>query len=82
MICQVCYALRNLATDSDTQALIGRLGALPLLRDVMSRAHGETLVATLACLRNLSIYRGNEVTSALYDVIHVNENEEMYCMSS
>ena len=61
MRCQACLALRNLASDADTQVLIVKLDGLPCLHQLIQSARGETLTAALACLRNLSIHKQNEV---------------------
>lgn len=60
--CQACLALRNLASDDDTQVLVVRLGALKPLHKIVEKAKGECLVAALACLRNLSIHKSNEAS--------------------
>ena len=46
---------------ADNQVLIVELGALPLLHNIMIHYLKETLSASVACLRNLSIHRANEV---------------------
>ncbi|XP_033727812.1 vacuolar protein 8-like [Pecten maximus] len=59
--CQACLALRNLASDGNNQSLIVKHGALPRLQKVLRTSHKDTLVAAVACLRNLSIHKANEV---------------------
>ncbi|XP_069106513.1 uncharacterized protein [Argopecten irradians] len=59
--CQACLALRNLASDGNNQSLIVKFGALPRLQKILRTGHKDTLVAAVACLRNLSIHRANEV---------------------
>lgn len=36
-------------------------GSLPFLRQILHGCHGDTLSAAVACLRNLSIHKANEV---------------------
>ncbi len=50
----------------DHQVLIVKLGCLPQLYTVIKRSKGETLTAAVACLRNLSIHKANEVQQSLY----------------
>ena len=45
----------------DNQLLIVRLQGLPRIHSLVQTATGTTLTACLACLRNLSIHRANEV---------------------
>ncbi|OWF43479.1 vacuolar protein 8-like [Mizuhopecten yessoensis] len=73
--CQACLALRNLASDGNNQPLIVKYGALPRLQKVLRTGHKDTLVAAVACLRNLSIHKANEVvimtSNFVIDLCHV-----------
>lgn len=60
--CQACLALRNLASEDENQSLIVKFGALPRLQQVLKKSHNDTLAAAVACLRNLSIHKANEVS--------------------
>ena len=46
----------------ETQSLIVSFGALPHLHRIITTAKQETLAAAVACVRNLSILRANEVS--------------------
>ncbi|XP_013398907.1 vacuolar protein 8 [Lingula anatina] len=59
--CQACLALRNLASDADNQLLIVRLGGLGVLHKMIKSGTGDILTAAIACLRNLSIHKANEI---------------------
>ena len=48
-------------TTADNQVLIVELECLSLLHTIIKQARGETLAAAVACLRNLSIHKANEV---------------------
>lgn len=67
--CQACLALRNLASDSDHQVLIVRLGGLTALQKIIKNSEGESLTAAVACLRNLSIHKSNEVPIIQEDLL-------------
>ncbi|XP_060084838.1 uncharacterized protein LOC132564182 [Ylistrum balloti] len=73
--CQACLALRNLASDGNNQSLIVKYGALPRLQKVLRTGHKDTLVAAVACLRNLSIHKANEVVivanNFVIDLCHI-----------
>lgn len=58
--CQACLALRNLASDGDSQLLMVKMGCLSALHGVVRHSRADTLTAALACLRNLSIHKANE----------------------
>ncbi|XP_071855605.1 uncharacterized protein [Apostichopus japonicus] len=61
VICQACFALRNLSSEGDNQLAVVEFGALPLLLQIMRKCSKETLAAVVAALRNLSIHRRNEI---------------------
>ena len=57
----------------DNQVLIVRLAGLKPLHTLIQNGSGETLVAALACLRNLSMHLGNEVTGTFCEASSVIE---------
>ncbi|XP_076084970.1 uncharacterized protein LOC143055699 isoform X1 [Mytilus galloprovincialis] len=61
--CQACFALRNIASDDENQIIIVQFGALPHLHNIIKSkaSHKDTLGAAVACLRNLSIHKANEI---------------------
>lgn len=58
--CQACLAMRNLASDDDSQRFIVEYGGLPVLVPLLRSGDTETVTAAVAALRNLSIHKGNE----------------------
>ncbi|KAJ8020767.1 Vacuolar protein 8 [Holothuria leucospilota] len=61
VICQACFALRNLSSEGDNQLAVVEFGALPHLLQIMRKCSKETLAAAVAALRNLSIHKSNEI---------------------
>lgn len=68
--CQACLAVRNLASDSDNQQLIVRLGGLRALVPLLASGDVETVNAAVAALRNISICKGNEVPIVESGALH------------
>ena len=54
--------MKHVMCVGDNQALMVQLGCLKELHSVIKNSRGETLTAALACLRNLSIHKANEVS--------------------
>ncbi|PVV01483.1 hypothetical protein BB560_004098 [Smittium megazygosporum] len=57
---QAALALRNLASDDDYQYTIVRNNALPSLKKMLISSDAHMVLASIACLRNLSIHPDNE----------------------
>ncbi|PVU89880.1 hypothetical protein BB561_005122 [Smittium simulii] len=57
---QAALALRNLASDDDYQFSIVQNGALPSLKNMLLSDDTHMILASIACLRNLSIHPDNE----------------------
>ncbi|OLY83349.1 Vacuolar protein 8 [Smittium mucronatum] len=58
--CQAALALRNLASDDEYQRNIVLSGGLRGLKDMLLSNDSYMVLASVACLRNLSIHPGNE----------------------
>jgi len=84
--CQAALALRNLASDVNYQAEIVRANGLPLLLKLLQSAHTSLVLASVACIRNISIHTPNEsiIVDAgflppLIDLLGKTDNEEILC---
>lgn len=83
---QAALVLRNLASDSYYQLETVRCNGLPLLLKLMQSSHTALVVASVACVRNLSILPENEgpIVDAKFLPVLVNlldktNNEEILC---
>lgn len=59
--CQAALALRNLASDEVFQHAIVVQGGLPRLLTLLRSATPQTVLAAVACARNISILQSNEL---------------------
>ncbi|KAI9356472.1 vacuolar protein 8 [Zopfochytrium polystomum] len=83
--CQAGLALRNLASDEKFQIEIVSAGGLGPLLNLLQSKVPQTVIAAVACARNVSIYSGNEKAMVdagflgpLMDLL-VWDNEEVQC---
>ncbi|ODQ77683.1 hypothetical protein BABINDRAFT_41210 [Babjeviella inositovora NRRL Y-12698] len=85
--CQATLALRNLASDAQYQLEIVRCGGLPHLVNLLqSSAHLPLILASVACIRNISIHPMNEALiidagflKPLVALLDYQDSEEIQC---
>ncbi|WBW70843.1 vacuolar protein-membrane adaptor Vac8 [Schizosaccharomyces osmophilus] len=84
--CQAALALRNLASDERYQIEIVQSNALPSLLRLLRSSYLPLILASVACVRNISIHPLNEspiidvgFLRPLVDLLSCTENEEIQC---
>lgn len=84
--CQAALALRNLASDVNYQLEIVRADGLPHLLNLLQSSHVPLILASVACIRNISIHPLNESSIVdagflrpLVDLLGKSDNEEIQC---
>jgi vacuolar protein 8 len=84
--CQAALALRNLASDINYQLEIAKADGLPHLLNLLQSSHTPLVLASVACIRNISIHPLNEsaIVDAgflrpLVDLLGKTDNEEILC---
>lgn len=84
--CQAILALRNLASDREYQLSIVRFGGLSHLYNLIRSGSIPVVLASVACMRNISIHPQNEAliikTGFLEPLIYLlnfKESEEIQC---
>ncbi|EEB05037.1 vacuolar protein Vac8 [Schizosaccharomyces japonicus yFS275] len=84
--CQAALALRNLASDERYQIEIVQSNGLPSLLRLLKSSYLPLILASVACIRNISIHPLNEspiidagFLRPLVDLLSCTENEEIQC---
>lgn len=84
--CQAALALRNLASDEKYQVDIVRLNGLSGLLRLLQSPHVPLILASVACIRNISIHPLNEAPiidagflRPLVSLLCFTDNEEIQC---
>lgn len=82
--CQAALALRNLASDSNYQVEVVRAGGLNHLYNLLQSAPTPLVLASVACIRNVSINKSNEASIVnagflplLVKLLRESDNEEI-----
>lgn len=84
--CQATLALRNLASDTSYQLEIVRAGGLPHLVKLIQSDSMPLVLASVACIRNISIHPLNEglivdagFLKPLVNLLNYKDSEEIQC---
>jgi vacuolar protein 8 len=84
--CQAGLALRNLASDVNYQLEITKADGLPHLLNLLQSSHTPLILASVACIRNISIHPMNESAiveagflKPLVELLGKTDNEEIQC---